>query len=337
MKKNVFVAAAAVMMVVMGSCGSVSGDGTETAGDWGGESVSVSVTERETSGGTESEEVTSGETESVTSSVTEGMTTAETSGETEETENEHRYEGFFVRTSEEESRTVTIESDVFPYDCEKMLIAIDTERPYYNDVEPYDCIDLGNIKNYPNLKMLAIIGNQYAPDSIKLINCEVLKGLENLTGMSLNGVAMEGDWLSEISSLKTLGLGYYWNCDWSFLEKLTQVERLTLYDEDISDLSFINNMSSLEVLYLEHTLFNDSSFDGVEENYTVKKLKLSENGSSFPIGDGEYGYTLTDITGVCKLKGLEYLEVSELHLVDVQKQEEYIREQLPECETIIIF
>ncbi|MCM1578248.1 MAG: hypothetical protein NC078_05550, partial [Ruminococcus sp.] len=73
----------------------------------------------------------------------------------------------------------------------------------------------------------------------------------------------------------------------------------------------------------------------VEENYTVKKLKLSENGSSFPIGDGEYGYTLTDITGVCKLKGLEYLEVTEAHLVDAQRQEEYIRKQLPECDVFV--
>ncbi|MDE6111392.1 MAG: hypothetical protein K2F65_05690, partial [Eubacterium sp.] len=25
---------------------------------------------------------------------------------------------------------------------------VDTDLPYYNDLEPFDCIDLGNIKNF---------------------------------------------------------------------------------------------------------------------------------------------------------------------------------------------
>ncbi|MCM1578247.1 MAG: protein phosphatase 1 regulatory subunit 42 [Ruminococcus sp.] len=321
MKKNILAVMAAVMMVVMGSCGSVSGDGTETAGDWGGESVSVSVTERETSGGTESEEVTSGETESVTSSVTERVTTAETSGETEEMENEHRYEGFFVRTSEDESRTVTIESDVFPYDCEEMYVYISWEDAHYYDVEQYNCIDLGNLVNYPNLKRLRLGGNVYDSKSVTLINCEAAAGLEHLEEIQLSALSWEGDWLAEIGSLKVLKIGQCYDCDSIGLEKLTQVETLRFFRCGMNDLSFVNGMSSLTELSVVQSGINNESFNGVAENCSVKRLTLSENKDS-----------LTDITGVSRFKGLEYLYISELHLEDEEKQVKELREIMPECE-----
>ena len=133
--------------------------------------------------------------------------------------------------------------------------------------------------------------------------------------------------------MKKLNIEYCFDYSGEFLENLKQVETLYLYRCGISDLSFVNGMSSLTELTLDQIGINNTSFDSVEENYSVKRLSLRENSAySFTFVDGEIKHSLTNITGVSKFRGLEYLEVSEPYLIDEDNQKKELQEKLPACE-----
>ncbi|MCM1578048.1 MAG: hypothetical protein NC078_04535 [Ruminococcus sp.] len=339
MKKNVLAAMAAVMMV-MGGCGSVSGDGTETA-DWGGEIMGseevVSLAESMAESMVESMLDEAGESGSVTE-VTRATRAVTTEKETsaEELAMAMRSSGYYLRTSEEESKTVTIDSEVYPYDSEEIKVFIETDYSTLKGIEPYNCIDLENLKNYPDLKKLHIGGNMYDCNSISLINLDSAAGLENLEEIEMWGVVWDKSQLAEIDSLKKLYIGSCQFDDWSFLADLKQVEILELSRNNVSDLSFVNGMSSLGELKLSANSIDNSGLYGIEENHTLKKLIFSENCAYSLRSDSTFEYLLTDITGLSRFKGLAYLEISEFYLLDKEQQEEYIREQLPECEVWIL-
>ncbi|MCM1578049.1 MAG: hypothetical protein NC078_04540 [Ruminococcus sp.] len=345
MKKNVLAAMAAVMMMVMGGCGSVSGDGTGSA-DWGGEMTAnedvVSLAESMASSMAESmvESMLDEAGGNVTEEVTEATRAVTTENETEEETDaaynlwmQRIYVGQYIRTSEEESKTVTIDSEVYPYDSEEIVINIDTEYPYYNDVEPYDCIDLANLKNYPNLKKLNIYGNMYSYSDVRVINWDGAAELENLEEIWLSGVVWGEYDLAKVGSLKTLTIDFCYYDNWDFLGKLKQVEILELSKSGVDELSFINGMDSLTDLTMEHNhSFNNASLDGLEENYSLKRLTFGDNSGFTLNADKELEYMLTDVSGLRKLKGLEQLTVWESGLVDEEKQMNELQEELPACE-----
>ncbi len=359
MEKKIMTAAmAAAVMFAFGGCAESSVGENEALSDVGASDyVGVVVANDEVRSMAESmaEDMAESMAQSMFESMTRDMeeseaeataasTTVMTTEETTEAETEdvqsrlweyRRTFGQYIRTSEDESKTITIDSDVYPYDCEEILLWVDMERPYYNDVEPYDCIDLGNLKNYPNLKKLDLVGNMYNWRDIKLINCDSAASLENLEEIRLSGVAWDGSGFSEIRPLKTLTLVF---CDydrWDFLENLKQVETLCFDKSAVNDLSFINGMSSLTELTLYHAALSNASFDGLEENYSVKRLSFEENSAAIYHEDEDrIEYALTDITGLSKLRGLEYLSIGEGHLTNGEKQMKELQEMLPACEII---
>ncbi|MCM1578050.1 MAG: hypothetical protein NC078_04545 [Ruminococcus sp.] len=334
MKKNVL--AAAVMMVVMGGCGSVSGDGMGSA-DWGGEIMGseevVSLAESMASSMAESmvESMLDEAGESVSVTEVTRVTRAVTEEPVAETDESGFARGVYYRKSEEESKTVTIDSEVYPYDCEEIQISVSTYLSY-GYAEPYDCIDLRNLEKYPNLKRLIIedINAQGSP-CVKLINGDCTAKLENLEEISLRKVVWDYDWLSGISTLKKLTVDSCYDYNGEYLENMPQVEYLELTRCAVTDLSFVNGMSALTQLNLIQTKLSNSSFDGVEENHSVKQLTLIDN-SNYILHDEAVEYLLTSIAGVSKFKGLESLHISEMHLVDEEKQMKDLQEELPACE-----
>ena len=141
--------------------------------------------------------------------------------------------------------------------------------------------------------------NGMAGGYIKIINGGSAAGLENLEEIELHNCTWwEEDWLSGIGSLRKLsiiGCRYY---EGELLENLTQVETLCFDMCPIRDLSFINGMSSLNELVLTFARLNNTSFDGVEDNYSVKKVTIGLN----HIYDSYDDSVLKDIAGLGKFK-----------------------------------
>ncbi|MDE7294885.1 MAG: hypothetical protein K2N72_10725, partial [Oscillospiraceae bacterium] len=307
MEKKIMAAAmAAVVMFALGSCAESSVGENEALVDVGAsdsvgvvtandvvqsmaESMAQSMFESMVEGIEES--VTEGTTVSTAAVTTASTSEAATEETTEaETETSKTFSDIFVRKSEDESHTLTIDSEIFPYDCEEIVIKVETEIARYIEVDTYKYIDLGNLKNYPNLKRLTVTDtNAQGRPFIKLINGDSAAGLENLEEITLQRVVWEEDWLSGIGSLKKLSIEYCYDYSGEFLENLKQVETLYLYRCAVSDLSFINGMSSLRELTLDQIKLNNASFDGVEDNYSVKRLRFLEN--SYYIGDDKYSLT----------------------------------------------
>ncbi len=318
------VATAAVILFALGGCADNSVGENEALSDVGAsDSVGVVMANDET------EETTENVTEEVTESVTD-----EAAVETGELKS---VSAMFARKSEDESLTLVIDSEIYPYDCEYIEIDVDFETSNYLGVEAYRYIDLGNLKNYPNLKKLRLNGSIYGY-TVELINGDSAAELQNLEEITLCCVAWNEDWLSGIGSLKKLTIGECFDYKGEFLENLKQVETLDIFRCGITDLGFINGMSSLTELTVKQSELNNSLFDGVEENYSVKRLTISENSIYVvPDDDGKYENALTDITGVSKLRGLEHLSVEEKHLADLEQQREDVRASLPECEVEIYY
>lgn len=342
MKKELAAAAMAAVMLTLAGCAGNESDMTGTSAVTGevstdNEVMSLAESMAESMFESRMADMTDTTAES-TAAVTapKPAETAETVTETEVTENPKSISHTFCRMSEEESRTVTIDSDVYPFDCEEMEIIVDTEYPYYNDVTPYDRIDLANLKNYPVLKKLSIAdGNAQGSAFIELINCESTAELKNLEEIRLCRLVWDDGWLSEIDPLRTLSISSCRNYNGEDLENLAQVENLTLFRCNITELSFINGMDSLTELTVEQSKLNNSSFDDVDENYSLKRLTLSETGDYIYYDEGGGEPALTNITGVTRFKGLEYLYIWESHLADKERQMEYVLAELPECEITI--
>ncbi len=323
------VATAAVVMFAFGGCADNSVGGNEALSDVGAsDSVGVVVANDET------EETTENVTVEVTESVTEAVTESVTDEAAVETEELKSVSASFARKSEDESLTIVIDSEIYPYDCEAIEIDVDFDTSHNLGVEAYRYIDLGNLKNYPNLKKLRLNGSIFGY-TVELINGDSAAELQNLEEITLCCVAWNEDWLSGIGSLKKLTIGECFDYKGEFLENLKQVETLDIFRCGITELSFINGMSSLTELSVEQSKLNNSMFDGVEENYSVKRLTMSGNDDYIYLDNGKCEYTLTDITGVIRLKGLEYLYINEEDLVDVEQQRQEVQASLPECEVKI--
>lgn len=289
--RNFFAAVlTAAMVLAISSCGE---NGNEQVPEVTAEQSERIIENSETTGQTE----------------TTSETTEETTGDSliePETEKNNSNDGVF-----------TIDSDVYPLDSEEITIRVDMSMDIYGDFK-YSCIDLENLKNYSNLKRLNISAydDNEVGIPIKLINCESAAELNNLEEITLNVVDFDGDWLTEIDSLKKLDM-YWCKLNWEFLHDLPQVETLILYRCDITELDFINDMKSLSELSLTNIGIEKFEIEG--ENNSVKKLTLSEN-------------AFTDISGIAKLQNLEYLYTEEPHLVNPEKQKKELQESLPECE-----
>ena len=173
-------------------------------------------------------------------------------------------------------------------------------------------------------------GNAQGSPFIKLINCNSAADLDKLEEIKLSKVVWDSNWLSEIAPLKALTIASCYDYNGENLENLAQVENLTLFRCNITELSFINGMDSLTELTVEQSKLNNSCFDDVDENYSLKRLTLSETGDYIYYDEGGEP-ALTDITGVTRFKGLEYLYIWESHLVDREQQLEYVRAELPGC------
>ena len=277
----------AAMVLAMSSCG---GKGNEQVPE-----VTAEQSERiiENSETTEQTEMTSEIAETTSDSLIEP-----------ETEKNNSNDGVF-----------TIDSNVYPLDSEEINISIDMSISIYGESK-YSHLDLENLKNYPYLKRLSISTYNDAAVTIpiKLINCESTADLNCLEEITLGIVSCDGDWLTEINSLKKLNIEWC-ELNWEFLHDLPQVETLTLYRCDITELDFINDMKALSELSL--TNIGIEKFEISEENNSVKKLTLSEN-------------AFTDISGITKLRSLEYLYVSETN--DLENQIEELEKSLPACE-----
>lgn len=219
--------------------------------------------------------------------------------------------------------TNTIDSDVYPLDSEEININVDMSMDIYGNIK-YDSFDLENLKYYSNLKKLSISAYNesavYRP--IKLINCDSTANLNNLEEISLYQVEFDDDWLTGIDSLKKLDFDWC-KINWEFLHDLTQVETLVFDRCYISEFDFINDMKSLSELSLTHIgiaeFVDIEKFEIEEENNSLKRLTLSEN-------------AFTDISGIAKLRGLEYLYVFETNLKNPAKIDKELQECLPECE-----
>lgn len=334
MKKELAAAAMAAVMLILAGCAGNESDMTGTSAVTGevstdNEVMSLAESMAESMFESRMADMTDTTAES-TAAVTapKPAETAETVTETEVTENPKSISHTFCRMSEEESRTVTIDSDVYPFDCEEMTIFVDSDAQRDFGAEGYLYIDLKNLKDYPDLKRLEIGDlNGMAGGYIKIINGGSAAGLENLEEIELHNCTWwEEDWLSGIGSLRKLsiiGCRYY---EGELLENLTQVETLCFDMCPIRDLSFINGMSSLNELVLTFARLNNTSFDGVEDNYSVKKVTIGLN----HIYDSYDDSVLKDIAGLGKFKKLEYLKIPETEFIDDKVKA--LQDVLPECE-----
>lgn len=334
MKKELAAAAMVAVMLTLAGCAGNESNVTGTqavTGETSADNEVMSLAESMAESMFESRMADMTETAAESTSAVTALKFAETTEEvtaTEVTENSKSVSHTFFRQSEDESRTLVIDSDVFPFDCEEMNIRVDSDAQRDFGAEGYLYIDLENLKDYPNLSRLEIgDSNGMAGGYIKIINGGSAAGLENLEEIELHNCTWwEEDWLSGIGSLRKLsiiGCRYY---EGELLENLTQVETLCFDMCPIRDLSFINGMSSLNELVLTFARLNNTSFDGVEDNYSVKRVTIGLN----HLYDAHDNGVLKNIAGLGKFKKLEYLKIPETEFIDDKVKA--LQEVLPECE-----
>ena len=87
------------------------------------------------------------------------------------------------------------------------------------------------------------------------------------------------------------------------LEKLTQLERLHLHDNQLTSMKGLENLTQLKSLYLYDNQLTEVT--GLENLTQLKELGLGEN-------------QLTDVTGLENLTQLTYLSLSENQLTNVK-------------------
>ena len=87
------------------------------------------------------------------------------------------------------------------------------------------------------------------------------------------------------------------------LEKLTQLEKLTLYNNQLTDVKGLEKLTQLKFLHLSNNQLTDVK--GLEKLTKLESLRLSEN-------------KLTDVKGLEKLTKLESLYLNNNQLTDVK-------------------
>lgn len=262
---------------------------------------------------TTASETTAQETTSEQTTTTSKTTAEETTSESTTT-----------ATSEEiikdSKKTVTIAGQEFDSASKELRIMLNDDN--YN----FDYLDLSNISRLKNLESLEISYSKEVFQPLYIFNYEGLSELKNLKKLTLRSVyfvkskddySYNLEYINNIKSLKNIIFNDMFMDDWSFLNKINNVEEMAVFWSDLSTLDFLNSNTSIKNLTLENT--GIKNFDDVNSNLTIKSLDLSEN------------WHLTDITGVNKLKNIEYLYIATEDIDNLEEQVEKIKEDLPYC------
>ncbi|HNX65099.1 MAG TPA: hypothetical protein PKI60_07950 [Oscillospiraceae bacterium] len=247
-------------------------------------------------------------------------TTAASEITAEETTSESTTTSTSEEITKDLEKTVTIAGQEFDIASKELRIML-------NDYTyKYDYLDLSSISHFKDLESLEISYSKEVFQPLYIFDYEGLSELKNLKKLTLrsayfvkskNDYTYNLEYINNMKSLKIIIFNDMFMDDWSFLNKINNVEEMTVFWSDLSTLDFLNSNTSIKKLTLENT--GIKNFDDVNSNLTIKNLDLSEN------------WHLTDITGVNKLKNIDYLYISTNDIDDLEQQVKKIKEDLPYC------
>lgn len=159
--------------------------------------------------------------------------------------------------------------------------------------------DYSPIKNLTNLKYFSGLG---------LYNCNdltIFENMDNLIYFELTAADIQNgfDVICEKENLACLNLFRCTAEDFSSIEKCVNLKKLVLSDTNVTNISFLKNLTELEYLTIENT--NPEEYDKIGCCTKLKYLHISD----------------TDITDLSFLKNLKELE--RLEIVGINNAEDY--------------
>ena len=159
--------------------------------------------------------------------------------------------------------------------------------------------DYSHIKNLTNLKYFSGLG---------LYNCNdltIFENMDNLIYFELTAADIQKglEVICEKENLACLNLFLCTTEDFSPIEKCVNLKKLVLSDTNVTDISFLKNLTELEYLTIENT--NPEEYDKIGCCTKLKYLHISN----------------TDITDLSFLKNLNELE--RLEIVGIDNAEDY--------------
>ncbi len=201
----------------------------------------------------------------------------------------------FYRLKYAFSKEVKIDDVVFP--DKNLAIAILEARKGSTGIGEIKKLVLSKIKNL-NLEGLEHLTGLECLDIVQCdcINPTPLAKMPHLRELYLylNG-GMDYQLLSQLHSLKSLTIADQFIKDLSFLEGLTQLEYLDICSNNIGDISVLRNLKSLKVLDISENPITD--FSPLEALHELEELQISD-------------MNLTEIRFIENLKKLKSLDVS---------------------------
>ncbi len=246
---------------------------------------------------------------------------------------------FQVETQIDDNGVQYIDSSAYPADLEEMLLYVRTSQ-FKDDPRTYDeqqylnmdnyfiytDFNIENIKDFPNLKRLAIStsGALDISPECSLINYEALSELTDLEYICFDGVNLDCGIADCLSSVRSLEIQRGSSATGEFVSKFSQIKELVLWRCQIENLSFVDSMTSLETLRLEQAYcincINGIPLNGASYNTTLKNLILPET-------------SVTDLYGIACFSSLENLYVDEYYFQPGSNEEEQlhnIKKLMPE-------
>ncbi len=160
-------------------------------------------------------------------------------------------------------------------------------------------------KDNPAVSDAAAAKAEAMADLPKFINIKGTEYSTALTTLTLNNMELTDDDVKDLKYMVNLKELYVYQnniTDISFVKGLTDLETLSLFNNHVSDLSPLAGLVSLKGLYLRSNRISDiSALDGL---YALEVLDLSEN-------------SVSDITPLAELRNINLLRLNDNNVSDI--------------------
>lgn len=195
--------------------------------------------------------------------------------------------GYESRIAELESQVESLKAETVPNIefRDKMGFIMGKENPAVSDAAAAKAEAMANLP-----KFITIKGTEYST---------------SLTSLTLNNMDLTDDDVKDLKYMVNLTELYVYQnniTDISFVKGLTSLETLSLFNNNVSDLSPLAGLISIKDLYLRANNITDiSALDGL---YGLEVLDLSEN-------------KVSDITPLAELRNINLLRLNDNNISDI--------------------
>ncbi|MGT2745229.1 leucine-rich repeat domain-containing protein [Streptococcus phocae subsp. phocae] len=218
------------------------------------------------------------------------------------------------------------------------------------DISQNGISDLSFLKDFLHYKVISAAGNDLTDISIlakmpnleslnldynKLTDISALKNAKHLTAVSLeHNTIKDLSALSDKDKLVRLYVSHNPKVDLTTL-KSNALQELTVQESDVSDLSFLKNMTALETLTIDNNVL--TNLKGLETNQSIKTLSANKNKvTSLGLGGLQTSLSvlnlqnnhLSSLEGINDYKALETINVNgnEIATLKLSKPNHAIKE-----------